>query len=167
MRSILRTALMLPAILTFVGGTALGKTPAASPHRHHRASRPTPSEPSNVVAMAGPTLGSRELRTNDCRSGQRYLFRGADIFDKTTQEVFELRLVLDPIEGPVVRIYTDSEFGKSIVLRRKDCKTFEYELKNTGSIVNFVSEVSVTLQLDCRSKAGDFVVGKVELPVCP
>jgi hypothetical protein len=116
--------------------------------------------------MAGPTLGSRELRTNKCVSGGRFSFRGVDIFDETTKEVFVLRLVLDPIEGPVVRIYTDSEFGKSIILRRKDCRTFEYELKSTGSVVNFVSEMKVAVQLDCHTKAGDFVVGKVDLPAC-
>lgn len=161
--TILRTAVMFSMILTFAGGAVLGKTPA---RRHRGATRPTPSEPSNVVAMAGPTLGRRELMTNKCASGQRFVFRGADIFDETTKETFVLRLVLNPIEGPVVRIFRDSEFGKSIILRRKDCKTFEYQLKNTGTTVNFVSEVSVAVQLDCHTKAGDFVVGKVDLPAC-
>jgi hypothetical protein len=158
-----RQAFILSAVLALVAGAALGKPPAG---RRGGASRPTPSAPTNVVAMAGPTLGSRELRTNKCVSGQRFVFRGADMFDETTKEVFVLRLVLDPIQGPVVRIYTDSEFGKSIILRRKDCRTFEYELKDTGNMVNFVSEVKVAVQLDCRTKAGDFVVGKVDLPAC-
>jgi hypothetical protein len=165
--TILRTAWVVPAVLIFVGGAvggaATGKTPAAHPKAF---SRPTPSEPSNVVAMAGPTLGRRELRTNKCVSGGRYSFRGADIADGTTKEIFVLRLVLDPVEGPVVRIFRDTEFGKSIILRRKDCKTFKYELESTGKSVNFVTEMSVAVRLDCRTKAGDFVVGKVELPAC-
>lgn len=165
--AILRTGLMLSTILIFVGGAArgaaLGKKPAAHPKA---ASRPTPSEPSNVVAIAGPTLGSRELRTNKCVSGGRFSFRGADIFDETTKEVFVLRLALEPIEGPAVRIFVDSELGKSIILRRKDCKAFEYELESTGKSVNFVTEMRVAVRLDCHTKAGDFVVGKVELPAC-
>jgi hypothetical protein len=116
--------------------------------------------------MAGPSLGKAELRTNSCWSGQRQVFRGADIFDETTKEMFVLRLVLDPIEGPVVRIFRDSEWGPSIILRRADCTTFDYELAGTGKSVNFVSEVRVSLQLDCRSRAGDLVVGKVDLPTC-
>ena len=165
--TILRAGLVLSTILIFAGsagvGAATGKTPAA----HRKAfSRPTPSEPSNVVAMAGPTLGRRELRTNKCVSGGRYSFRGADIADGTTKEIFVLRLVLDPIEGPVVRIFRDSEFGKSIIVRRKDCKTFKYELESTGKSVNFVTEMRVAVRLDCHTKAGDFVVGKAELPAC-
>ncbi|HSS78535.1 MAG TPA: hypothetical protein VLV54_17550 [Thermoanaerobaculia bacterium] len=160
---ILRTAFVLLAITSFGESAAMAKTPAA---KRHAASRPTPSEPMNVVAMAGPTLGRRELVTNKCVSGGRFSFRGADIFDETTKEVFVLRLVLDPIAGPVVRIYTDSEFGKSIILRRRNCKTFEYELASTGKSVNFVTEMRVAVQLDCRTRKGDFVVGKVELPAC-
>lgn len=163
----LRTALLLPAVLVFLGGVAEAAAPGKKPAAHPKAfSRPTPSEPVNVVAMAGPTLGRRELRTNKCVSGGRFSFRGADIFDETTKEAFVLRLVLEPIEGPAIRIFVDSEFGKSIILRRKDCKTFEYELESTGKSVNFVTEMRVAVRLDCHTKAGDFVVGKVELPAC-
>jgi hypothetical protein len=165
--TILRTALLLSAVLILCGGAlegaALKKKPAA---RRKAYSRPTPSEPSNVVAMAGPTLGRQELRTNKCVSGGHYSFRGADIADGTTKEIFILRLVLDPIQGPVVRLFKDSEFGKSIILRRKNCKTFEYELESTGKSVNFVTEMRVAVRLDCHTKAGDFVVGKAELPAC-
>src|SRR5258708_260178 len=104
--TILRTALLLSAGLLFLGGAAEGASPGKTPAAHPKAfTRPTPSRRINVIAMAGPTLGRRELRTNKCTSGSRYSFHGADIFDETTKEAFVLRLALDPIEGPAVRIF--------------------------------------------------------------
>jgi hypothetical protein len=131
-------------------------------------SHPAPSGPSNVVAFAGPTLGAgkQELYANNCHSGGALGFRGADIFDDRTKEVLVLRLVIDPLEGPAVRLFKDSETGPSVVLRKSDCRTFAYELEGTGSLVNFVPEVRVSLQLDCRGSKGDSVVGNVELPAC-
>lgn len=163
MIKILRIVLPLLSVLAFVGCASPGTKPAAG---SGAAIRPAPSAPSNAVAVAGPTLGKLELHTNKCLSGQARAFLGADIYDETTKEALVLRLVLDPIQGPIVRILKDSETGPSIILRSRDCRTFVYKLESTGKSVNFVTEVRVSLQLDCRSRAGDFVVGKVDLPAC-
>jgi hypothetical protein len=139
--------------------TALALIPAAE-------SGAVESQDTNSVHASGPTLGSLQLKANKCLSGGHWLFRGAEIFDETTQEVLVLRLVLDPIEGPIVRFYKDSEWGPSIVLRRPDCEKLEFDLHRTGVMVNGVEEVHVSLQLDCRSAAGDVVTGRVDLPAC-
>jgi len=154
---VLRRVLPPMMVLALVGCASLGTKPAPSP---------APDGPSNVVFMAGPTLGKRELHTNKCRAGQRLVFRGADIYDHTTKEVLGLRLVVDPIQGPIVRIFKDAEFGPSIVLRSRDCRTLTYKLEDTGKSVNFVSEVRVAVKLDCRSRSGDIVTGNVDLPAC-
>src|SRR5258707_10468932 len=132
--------LVLVTILTFAASASTAKTRAAKRHAAHR---PTPSEPTNVVAMAGPTLGSRELLTNKCVSGGRFSFRGADIFDEATKEVFVLRLVLDTMEGGVGRFYKDSEFGKSMSLRRKSCKAVAYAAASTRKSATFVTVLRV------------------------
>ncbi|MES1243594.1 MAG: hypothetical protein ABUT39_18450 [Acidobacteriota bacterium] len=145
-------------VMTGMAGVAAGaKSPAA---------KPTPSAPTNVVAFAGPTLGKGELSTNQCQSGERSSFLGIDAYDRNTKEVLVLRLVIDPIEGPVVRLYKDSDSGPSLVLRKSDCSTFDYVLDSTGKSVNFVTEMKFAIQLDCRGPQGDYVVGKVDLPAC-
>jgi hypothetical protein len=129
-------------------------------------SRPAPSQPSNAVAFSGPSLGSGELFTNKCISGGQFAFRGADVADGNTKEILVLRLVIDPLQGPAVRLFKDSETGPSLILKPADCTTFKYEFGSTGRSVNFVTEVKVSLQLDCRTKKGDAVVGNVDLPAC-
>ena len=152
----MRIALVLCVTLTLAGCASAA------------VSRPEPSGPSNVIAFAGPTLGSekQELYVNHCHSGENRGFSGADIFDDRTKEVLVLRLVIDPLEGPAVRLFKDSESGPSVVLRKSDCRTFTYQMEGTGKSVNFVSEIKVALQLDCRGSKGDSVVGNVDLPAC-
>ena len=129
-------------------------------------SRPTPSEATNAVAFAGPTLGNGELKTNQCQSGERRSFLGIDAYDQNTKEVLVLRLVVDPIYGPVVRLFKDSDSGPSLVLRKSDCSTFDYQLEGPGNSVNFVNEMKFAIHLDCRGPKGDTVVGQVDLPAC-
>jgi hypothetical protein len=155
----------LSLLLTLgLAGCAAGAKPATSsgPSSPH----PAPSAETNTVAFTGPTLGNGELSTNQCQSGGRRSFLGVDAYDQNTKEVLVLRLVVDPIEGPVVRLYKDSDSGPSLVLRKSDCSTFDYVLENTGSVVNFVSEMKFGMHLDCRGPKGDRVVGNVDLPAC-
>jgi hypothetical protein len=88
------------------------------------------------------------------------------MYDDTTKEHLELRLAIDPLTGPAVRMMKESETDPSIIVRPRNCRTFEYKLESTGRSVNSVTEVRVSLRLDCRSKAGDYLVGNVELPEC-
>jgi hypothetical protein len=152
----MKTALVLSLVLTLAGCASAA------------VSRPAPSGPANVVAFAGPTLGAekQELYPNQCQSGGRHSFEGVDIFDDRTKDVLVLRLVVDPLEGPAVRLFKDSYTGPSVVLHKPDCKTFEYELESTGNLVNFVEEMRIVLHLDCRGSNGDYVVGNVDLPAC-
>ena len=163
MNRTVRIALSLLLTLGLAGCTA-GAKPATS--SGPSSSRLTPSAETNTVAFAGPTLGNGELKTNQCQSGGRRSFLGVDTFDQNTKEVLVLRLVIDPIRGPVVRLYKDSDSGPSLVLRKSDCSTFDYVLENTGNVVNFVSEMKFAMHLDCRGPKGDLVVGNVDLPAC-
>ena len=129
------------------------------------APRPKPSEATNAVAISGPTLGTVEIQPTSCASGNRWVFFGAQAVDERAG--IGIRLVIDPITGPVVRIFKFADDGvSSIVLRRRDCTKFEAEFGRTGKSVNFVEEVKLSLDLDCKSEAGDFVVGSVEQTAC-
>jgi hypothetical protein len=166
-----RIALLLLVTAGLAGcttGVARGgrRSPATAGPSSSHPSRPTPSADVNVIAFAGPTLGTGELNTNECQSGERRSFLGIDAYDQNTRGVFVLRLVVDPIEGPVVRLYKDSDWGPSLVLRKSDCATFDYQLESTGSSVNFVTEMKFAMHLDCRGPKGDYVVGQVDLPAC-
>jgi hypothetical protein len=155
--AVTKTSLMLCASLALAGCASSAAV-----------SQPAPNGPANVVTFWGPTLGAekQELYPNQCQSGGRHAFEGADVFDDRTKEVLVLRFVMDPLEGPVVRLFKDSDTGPSVVFRKADCTTFTYEFGGTGNNVNFVDEVKIALQLDCRGSQGDSVVGNVELPAC-
>ena len=123
-----------------------------------------PSGP-QTLAVSGPTLGSYELKPSLCVAGQHYVFLGADLVQETTGST--ARLVVDPVTGPAVRVFKAGDpYGPSIVLRRADCKTFEPHLERTGSWINGIDVVKVTLDLDCATVAGDRVVGKLSADEC-
>jgi len=130
----------------------------------HRRPRPVPSAP-QTVAVAGPTLGTYEFKPDVCIAGQHYSFWGADLaVDKAGQIA---RLVIDPITGPVVRVFNFSDpYGPSVVVGRADCRTFKIDIARIGSMINGIDVVKVTLDLDCATKAGDFVVGKISAEEC-
>lgn len=165
MNNTVRISLSLLLIAGLTGCATGAKAPTTG-KAGRAGSRPTPSAETNTVAFAGPTLGSGELSTNQCHSGGRQSFLGIDAFDQNTKEVLVLRLVVDPIEGPVVRLFKDSDTGPSLVLRKSDCSTFDYQLESTGNVFNFVTEMKFAMHLDCRGPKGDSVVGQVDLPAC-
>ena len=132
-------------------------------HRRH-AVRPVPSA-ADAVAVAGPTLGSHEFKPDVCIAGQHYSFWGADLGEEKSGWI--ARLVIDPITGPVVRVFQFSDpYGPSIVVGRADCKTFQADVSRTHNLYNGVEVIDVTLDLDCRTKRGDFVVGKASAKEC-
>jgi len=130
-----------------------------------RIARPRPSAPHQVVAIAGPTLGSGEIRPTDCTSGQHRMFFGADLAADPRGLV--LRVIIDPLDGPVVRVFKASDpYGASIVARRRDCKTLNLRFLPTGSSLNFVNEMKLSLEVDCETLAHDFIVGEVSAEAC-
>lgn len=144
-------------IWAVLGGLLLSSACASAP--------PRPSEALNAVAISGPTLGAGELQPTSCASGDQWVFFGAQAVDERSG--LGLRLVIDPIEGPVVRVFRTADDGeRSIVLRRRDCSRFEYDFGRTGNSFNFVQEVKFSVDLDCKSKAGDFVVGNLAQEAC-
>lgn len=143
------------AILPFLAASILAGCASA---------RPVPSGP-QAMAVAGPTMGTYEFKPNVCIAGQHYVFWGVDLAEEKTGAI--ARLVIDPITGPVVRLFKFADpYGPSVVVTRADCKTFKTDLTRTGSWINGIDVVKVALDLDCATQAGDFVVGKLSADEC-
>jgi hypothetical protein len=123
-----------------------------------------PGNPADALLLRGPTFGTRTLRAGSCYSGENRIFYGAGVVDPASG--LEARVVIDPIDGPVVRLLATADERRSLVLRPARCKTFVAEVERTGSWTNGVNEVSLRLTLDCRAPSGDRVRGSLVRASC-
>lgn len=109
-------------------------------------------------------LGNHVLTPSSCTAGDRQLFLGADF--ATPASTVVVRLVVDPLDGPAVRVFsTDAQFNETVVFRRPDCQVFHFSLDTTGWRVNDVHDYRVTLQLDC-SRDGESIKGETSATHC-
>ena len=115
-------------------------------------------------SVSSPSFGPATLRPSTCSAGDREFFLGADFKDNSSDLV--LRLVIDPLEGPAVRVFSiASPFDKSIVFRLKECRVFQFSLVPTGWRVNYIYDHSLTLQLDC-TRDGESIQGNASATHC-
>ena len=109
-------------------------------------------------------LGDHLLAASECTAGDRQLFLGADF--ATWSSPLVVRLVVDPLDGPAVRVFsTDAQFDETVVFRRSDCQVFHFSLERTGWRINDVTDYRVTLQLDC-SRPGESLKGSASSTHC-
>jgi hypothetical protein len=124
---------------------------------------------SNQQALGSFTVSSASLSQTmliplSCAAGDRQFFLGADFEDKDSGLI--LRLVVDPLEGPAVRMFTSAApFDNSIVFHRSDCKVFHFSLDTTGWRINRIYDYRITLQLDC-SRNGESIQGSASATHC-
>lgn len=117
------------------------------------------------LALSGPTFGEQTLKPNECTSGEHQLFMGADFAGGESEPV--VRIVLDPLTGPALRIYDPrSPITRSTLFRKAECKTFLLSLQRTGWRINDVYALSVDAEIDCTSPAGDSVKGSLASSSC-
>ena len=76
-----------------------------------------------------------------------------------------VRLVVDPLRDQIVRVF-DPKSRRSLLLTEANCKKFVADIDFGGSMVNGVREMKVTLDLDCKTPGGDFVVGRASNDHC-
>ncbi len=121
------------------------------------ASAPASQDPSSWVTLetAGPAFGETSTRLSECASGQHEEFRGADF---TGSEGLAVRLVIDPLSGPGLRVFDPRDpFRRAVVFREGDCERFRFSLANNGWTVNDIYILKVTLDVDCTLPSGDRV----------
>ena len=106
----------------------------------------------------------QELAPTECMAGDRQLFLGFDLSSGTSPVV--VRLAVDPIDGPAVRVFSsDAPFDKAVVFRRADCSAFHFSLGETGWRINHVADYRVSLELDC-TRSGEQLRGSASSTHC-
>jgi hypothetical protein len=114
--------------------------------------------------IASETFGNQTFAPLICTAGDRQFFLGGDFKDQTSSLV--LRLVVDPLDGPAVRLFSsETNFEKSVVFHRSNCSVFHFSLDSTGWRVNDINDYRLTLQLDC-SRAGESINGIASTTHC-
>ena len=100
-----------------------------------------------------------------CIAGDHDLFLGADLVDPDTGLV--VRLVIDPLQGPVLRIYDgDAPFDRSVLFFRDECTVFTMSLAETGTTVNNIIERHLELEVDCENEDGATIRGSAAAARC-
>ena len=126
----------------------------------------TPKEgaPLGAFTVDSRVLGSSTLAPTICSAGDRQSFLGADLLTPGSPVV--LRLVVDPLDGPALRLYSsEAQFDKTVVFRRADCAIFHFSLDSTGWRINDYEDYRLTLELDC-SRDGESVKGAASSTHC-
>ena len=114
--------------------------------------------------VSSASLGQTMLIPSSCAAGDRRFFLGVDLEDRSSGLV--LRLAVNPLEGPAVRVFTNATpFDNSVVFRRSDCRVFHFSLDTTGWRINHIYDYRVTLQLDC-TRNGESIQGNASATHC-
>ena len=143
--------------LASCGSSATGLEPATS------AGKSELGLGSFQVASIGAPPGT--ISPVACVVGDHELFLGADLVDPASGLV--VRLVIDPIEGPVLRIYdADAPFDRSVLFFREECTDFVMRLADTGTTVNNIVERSLELEVDCENEDGATIRGRAVAARC-
>jgi len=115
--------------------------------------------------VRSPRLGNATISPAGCSAGGRQLFLGGDFADPVSGLV--ARVVFDPLEGPIARVYAAADpYGRSVVLRRASCAVFHASIESTGVWINDVEDFRVSLELDCALEDGTSVHGSASATHC-
>jgi hypothetical protein len=102
------------------------------------------------------SVGEQRYRLDACRSGDLEHFLGVDLADR--QGGATVRLVIDPIDGPRVRIVDGrGEARRRIDLIPSRCRVLDARVRPTGWIVDTVRDVSGSIDADCPGDPGPAV----------
>lgn len=149
--------LALSAALTLTGLGCFSSQPLAADGKD--------SGPLGDFQLSSASLGQLTISPRDCLAGDRERFLGADFTDAAAGAV--VRLVIDPLDGPAVRVFDSAApFDKSVVFRRSECRTFHFSDESTMWRINGVQDYKLSLELDCVNKSGDSLAGRLSARHC-
>lgn len=100
-------------------------------------------------------------RPEACLSGEHEQFFGFVLGSEESDIV--LRAVLDPLDGPGLRIVTPEG---AAVFRPYMCERLELDVAPTGWRVNEIQDLSGRLDVSCSTADGGSVEGSVEVRHC-
>ena len=111
----------------------------------------TPAEPLELgsFTVSSKALGNQIFTPSRCTAGDRKFFLGADFESQDSNLI--IRLVVDPLDGPAVRVFlANAQFDRTVVFRRSDCGVFRFSIDSTGWRINDINDYRLTLQIDCN-----------------
>jgi hypothetical protein len=115
-----------------------------------------PTAGGSVADRAMLSVGEQRYQLAACRSGDLAHFLGVDLEDR--QGGAAVRLVIDPIDGPRVRVvHGRGEARQRIDLVPGRCRVFDAWVRPTGWIVDTVRDVSGSIDVECAGDPGPAV----------
>lgn len=100
-----------------------------------------------------------------CASGEPELFKGFDLGTKDDGSI-RLRAVVDPIDGPVVRIDDEDREAGPIILRSESCRQLEIVTDPTGWRINEYRELEGRVAFNCALPDGTIARADIEVRGC-
>jgi hypothetical protein len=118
-----------------------------------------------TLKITSARLGALSMFPSVCRAGAREFFLGADFEDPAAGTV--LRLAVDPVSGPALRLFPKTApFERNVLFRRSECRTFQFSLDATAWRVGTVQDYRVALEVDCTNTSGESITGSVAATHC-
>ena len=99
-----------------------------------------------------------------CESGERQEFLGVDLKPSASGPV--VRLVMDPLTGPALRVFDPADPTRSATYRKSDCKKFQVDLTETGVKVNDIRDYKLDLDVECEHGNGSLFAGTAKVEHC-
>jgi hypothetical protein len=100
-----------------------------------------------------------------CQSGDVEYFVGFDFL--SSGDNGQLRAVLDPINGPVVRWKSGAQNApRTDVLRGDSCSKLDLEVRRTAFRINAVREFAGHIELKCSAADGTRIEGRIDVDHC-
>lgn len=142
----------IPLLMSCLSSRPLGNVPSSE------------SQGLASFSVSSQVFGVQSFTPTVCTGGDRQFFLGSDLSDPNSSLV--LRLVVDPLEGPAVRLFSSqAPYDKSVVFRRSDCRVFHFSLDSTGWRVNDINDYRLTLQIEC-DRQGESIAGSASSSHC-
>ena len=128
-----------------------------------------PSVTGEIVIRTAPATpaGTEPVswKPDACQTGELEQFFGFVLGASGSPVV--LRAVLDPLDGPGLRITgLEGTPPYGLVVRPADCRTLDLSVQPTGWWVNELRDVSGTLDVSCTLDGGVSLEGSVQVSHC-
>jgi hypothetical protein len=108
---------------------------------------------SGSIEAASLSVGSRQYQLDACSSGDLEYFLGVDLADQKGGGF--VRVVIDPLEGPQLRIaLRNGGAVERVLLRSEQCERLDAAVSPTGWEIDSVRDVSGYVEAQCRSGDG-------------
>lgn len=123
------------------------------------------SGPIGKIQVTSATFGNVALAPAACASGEHQLFLGADFLDSARGTV--VRLILEPTGAATLRVFnTAHPLNPGVLFPQTACSKVLISFERTGWRIDDIYDVRVSLDVDCRTAAGDSLQGMLTVAHC-